>query len=187
MAAESFRLQRLSEAAGIPTMVLKGAALEMLAYGRLGLKSAWDIDLLVSPGTAARANACLTEAGYDLVEREGLTCARFGTWVELAKDCQFKQSQSGLIVELHWRLVDNPALLSELSVDSESNNVAVSENLLLRTLGEEAMFSYLCVHGALHGWFRLKWLADLSALLATYDEGKVRSTSHRSSSVETGS
>src|SRR5262249_37773422 len=36
-----------------------------------------------------------------------------------------------------------------------------------RTLGEEDLFAYLCVHGALHWWNRLKWLADVNALLAS--------------------
>ena len=36
----------------------------------------------------------------------------------------------------------------------------------LRTLGEEDLFAYLCMHGALHWWHRLKWLADINALLA---------------------
>ena len=35
----------------------------------------------------------------------------------------------------------------------------------LRTLGEEDLFAYLCMHGALHWWHRLKWLADINALL----------------------
>jgi Uncharacterised nucleotidyltransferase len=36
----------------------------------------------------------------------------------------------------------------------------------LRTLGEEDLFAYLCMHGALHWWYQLKWLADINALLA---------------------
>jgi hypothetical protein len=37
----------------------------------------------------------------------------------------------------------------------------------LRTLGDAELFTYLCVHGASHGWFRLKWLADLNAWLSS--------------------
>ena len=42
----------------------------------------------------------------------------------------------------------------------------------LRTLGDAELFAYLCVHGASHCWFRLKWLADLNAWLA----GQARAT-----------
>ena len=43
----------------------------------------------------------------------------------------------------------------------------------LRTLGEEDLFAYLCMHGAFHWWNRLKWLADLNALLASTPEDGV--------------
>ena len=43
----------------------------------------------------------------------------------------------------------------------------------LRTLGEEDLFAYLCMHGALHWWNRLKWLADINALLAAAPEDGV--------------
>jgi hypothetical protein len=31
------------------------------------------------------------------------------------------------------------------------------------------LFAYLCVHGAMHGWSRFKWLADVAALIADDD------------------
>ena len=36
----------------------------------------------------------------------------------------------------------------------------------IRTLANADLFAYLCVHGAQHAWSRLKWLADLNALVA---------------------
>ena len=49
MAAETVRLQRLFDEAGLPLLILKGASLAMLAYGNLGMRSAKDIDLLIRP------------------------------------------------------------------------------------------------------------------------------------------
>jgi Uncharacterised nucleotidyltransferase len=34
-------------------------------------------------------------------------------------------------------------------------------------LGDEDLFAYLCMHGALHWWNRLKWVADVNALLTS--------------------
>jgi hypothetical protein len=34
-------------------------------------------------------------------------------------------------------------------------------------LATDDLFAYLCVHGARHSWSRLKWLADLNALIAS--------------------
>jgi hypothetical protein len=40
-------------------------------------------------------------------------------------------------------------------------------------LGDEDLFAYLCMHGALHWWNRLKWLADVNALLASATEDRI--------------
>jgi hypothetical protein len=45
-------------------------------------------------------------------------------------------------------------------------DVAISGSLALPTLAEDDLFLYLCVHGASHCWFRLKWIADIAALTA---------------------
>jgi hypothetical protein len=37
----------------------------------------------------------------------------------------------------------------------------------LPTLATEPLFAYLAIHGASSAWFRLKWIADVGALLAT--------------------
>jgi hypothetical protein len=36
--------------------------------------------------------------------------------------------------------------------------------------GEEDLFAYLCMHGVLHWWQQLKWVADINALLAAASE-----------------
>jgi hypothetical protein len=92
--------------------------------------------------------------------------------VELAKESVFIHRQSGLVAELHWRLTDTAGLLPGLSATWPSQKVALSPTLGLRTLEPEAQFAYLCVHGASHAWSRLKWLADLGALLAAEDESQ---------------
>ena len=51
------RLQQLLDATDIPNVVLKGVALEQLAYGSLNKKQTRDIDLLVPPGICRRGVA----------------------------------------------------------------------------------------------------------------------------------
>jgi hypothetical protein len=43
----------------------------------------------------------------------------------------------------------------------------LSERAAVRTLAPDDLFAYLCVHGARHSWSRLKWLADLNALVVS--------------------
>ena len=63
-------------------------------------------------------------------------------------------------------------LLEGVGVASPTQAVAVL-NGSLTTLADAELFAYLCVHGATHGWFRLKWLADLGAWLAGKREDEI--------------
>jgi hypothetical protein len=82
----------------------------------------------------------------------------------LRKDLGFVHQTTGLRVELHWRLFLNRHAMPNAST---SRLVPLAGAAGLRTLGEEDLFAYLCMHGALHWWNRLKWLADVNALLAS--------------------
>lgn len=73
--------------------------------------------------------------------------------------------KGGVAVELHASLVDNPLLLPSLSVHSPLQDVEVAPGRTLPTLEPGALYAYLTVHGAAHAWSRLKWIADLNALL----------------------
>lgn len=69
-------------------------------------------------------------------------------------------------VEIHWRLVDNSYFFPEISALSPTRIVTIPAGAGLRTLDDNDLFAYLRVHGATHGWSRLKWLADAAALMA---------------------
>jgi hypothetical protein len=174
LAAESHRLQRALDDAGLVNLVLKGATLDRLAWGRLGLKRAWDIDLLVLREDAPAARVVLESKGYSLMDPPEATAEAFAMWVSLSKESVFRRASDGVIVELHWRLTDTALLLPNLSAASPAQVVALSDDITLRTLAPDALFAYLCVHGATHAWSRLKWLADLGGLLAALnDEARV--------------
>jgi hypothetical protein len=170
LAVESLRLQRALDETGLANLVLKGATLDRLAWGRLGLKRAWDIDLLVLPTDAAKARAVLETAGYSLMHPAEAAPQVFATWVSLCKEAVFQRPGDGLIVELHWRLTDTALMLPNLSAASPAQTVQLADGVALRTLAPDELFAYLCVHGANHAWSRLKWLADLGGFLATLDD-----------------
>ena len=172
LAAQAARLQQTFDAAGIPNLLLKGAALEILAYGRLGLKSAWDIDLVVPPESAARARTVLEVAGFELRGPACSTPEDFQEWMTLSKECVFVGRANDIVVELHWRLVDGD-LTPGLSASSPSKIVQAGPGVILRTLARDELIAYLMVHGASHGWSRLKWLADLNALLPQGDPAAI--------------
>jgi hypothetical protein len=173
-AAESRRIQRLFEAAGLPYLFVKGASLDMLAYGTLALKKARDIDLVVAPEAVEEACALMAGAGYvRTVPGPEVGDDRLGQWLAHCKETNWQHARSGLIVEIHSQLVDNPALLPGIGARSPSQIVEVGPGIRLPTLRTEELFAYLCVHGATHAWSRLKWIADVSALLSRFDPDEI--------------
>jgi hypothetical protein len=52
-------------------------------------------------------------------------------------------------------------------------------------MGDDILFAYLAAHGAHSGWFRLKWLADITALLR-HDPGAIEAHYRRAQALGVG-
>ena len=171
MAREALRLQSLFDDADLPVMFIKGAALAVLAFGNLGLRSGQDIDLLVPHERLPEATALILRAGYSRFDPPpDISDTKLRLIMPLRKDLGFINQATGVRIELHWRLFLNPHAMDDSSFRTMSRVVLLSGTAGVRTLGDEDLFAYLCMHGALHWWNRLKWLADLNALLACTPE-----------------
>jgi hypothetical protein len=186
-AAESQRLLRLFQNAGVRMLFVKGLPLSMLAYGNIAQKKAWDVDLVVRPEDVPGAAGILREAGYErLLPPPGYDDERVRIWLETSKESLWRHPQRRVSVELHSRLQDNPLLVPDIDACSPSVEVEVAPGIRLPTLEEERLFSYICVHGATHGWSRLKWLADVAALLSARDSAAVERLYRRSLELGSG-
>jgi len=169
-AAESFRLQKALDDLGIPNLSVKGVTLAQLAYGSLAIKHSWDIDLLVLPEGVTGAIQALARLGYRASKPfPSESDRRYGHWLEFTREYLFFHESNSAVVELHWRLTDNEHFLPGVSAKSTPRTVMISSSLGLRTLDDGDLFVFLCVHGAFHGWARLKWLADVAALISGDD------------------
>jgi hypothetical protein len=174
LAAESLRIRRLFDFAGLDLLFLKGVALGQLAWGTIGVKMGWDIDILVAPDKAEAAAVLLESLGYALVVPQGSRArAKLGFWHAHWKESAWKSPASGITVELHTALSDNPALLCGVGLGSPRQEVPVGGGGSLATLAPEPLFAYLAIHGASSAWFRLKWIADLGALLAPHGPDEI--------------
>jgi hypothetical protein len=164
--AESARLQRLLAEHGIRCVFVKGVPLAILAYDSLGVKQAWDIDLLVGQNQAADAIPLLQQAGYtrSYPRPHEVSDERLLDWAAVSKESLWMHPRTGMVLELHTGLVDNPLLLP--GVPGSLQTVAIGSGIELTTLGTEELFAYICVHGAGHAWARLKWIADVGALVS---------------------
>jgi hypothetical protein len=186
-AAESLRIQRLFEKASLGFLFVKGATLDMLAYGSLGLKKARDIDLVIAPEAVERACALLAEAGYlRTVPGPEVSPDQFPVWLKLCKETNWKHAKSGIILELHNGLVDNPILLPGIGAHSPRQEVEIAPGIRLPTLARDELFAYLCVHGATHAWSRMKWIADVSALVSRFESRELDRLYRRSLELGVG-
>jgi hypothetical protein len=164
-AAEVARLSLLFARSGIRVLALKGVVLSMQLYGDPAQRNPRDIDLLVAPSQFAEAGLLLAASGYQRVDPvlSPRQEAAYRRWI---KDAFYQHRASGIRVELHHRLADNPALFSpdfaELWEGREEIAVAGVE---VATLPRRLLPLYLAVHGAAHGWIELRWLADLATAL----------------------
>lgn len=165
--AESTRLSRLLADAGIRSMIIKGASLSQFAFGNPLLRESGDIDVVIEAGHVAEADLLLAKAGYQRVVPDiQMAPALCEAYCRRRSQFGYHLEKRNLVLELHWRLTSNPLLIPIEAIPlwdrSEPVRIGGAD---FATLCDEDLFLYLCVHGSVHMWFRLKWLADIAALL----------------------
>jgi hypothetical protein len=163
--AELGRLMHAFAGAGVPVLALKGVALAAQIHGNTFPRGARDIDLLVELDRFAAADAVLSIAGYRRAEH-AQTPRQRAVYRRTLKDLLYIHEATGVQVELHHRLADNPNLLAADvgALWNERAEVRVG-NAMVPTMPRRKLPLYLMVHGAGHGWERLLWLVDLAAEL----------------------
>jgi hypothetical protein len=149
-------------AAGIRVLFLKGVVLSAQLFGDGARRDARDIDVLAEPGKFG--------AAAELIERLGYRCHEYARsprqrrhYARQIKDVEFRHARTGMRLELHHRLRDNPSLLPT-DFDAlwrERDEVRLGDNVI-PTLPRAVLPLYLCVHAAGHGWERLQWLVDFA-------------------------
>ena len=169
--AQAATVMALCEAldqSGIKAIILKGISLSLQIHSRLGLRVSRDIDLLVTPEDVPAALALLAE--LDFAPKDGVPAdpARLAVLLKRRKDIELQHAAKRQLVELHWRLFDNPRLMAGVG-PAQAERVALPMNLDCHVLPDALNLRYLALHGCQHGWSRLKWLADFAALLSRLD------------------
>lgn len=182
---EAARSIRLLGNAGIRSMVLKGPVLALLAYGDVTLRASRDIDLLVDPSRVREADRLIKQAGYCRFNPDfELTSRQYQVFQRVRCEMAYYSEKIAVVQELHWRLCSNPRLfpLDEQTLWSRPDHVHL-QGFDFITLPDEELFLYLCVHGSMHVWFRLKWLADIAALLRRMTSGALHGAECRADTL----
>lgn len=168
--AETRRLFAALGEAGISVAVVKGWPLAARFYPSAEARHVGDLDLLVAPADAARTVARLGDLGFAISPddenrryRALSDPARAPRLLATGKHVELERAATGMVIELHWRLM-SLAGWPELTDRPGALTVQETEAGPLHVPEDRTNLIYLSVHGALHAWNRLKWLADIAVV-----------------------
>jgi hypothetical protein len=151
------------DAAGVPWLVVKGAALAEVAYTRADLRSYADVDVVVPPPAFPSAVRALERAGHEVLDRN---------WRAIRDDMNGQvhvRLERGLVVDLHWNLVNHAHLRRTFPIDTASlfthaRPVEIGD-VPVHTLSAADTLVHLALHTCLSGGDRLIWCKDIEQVL----------------------
>jgi len=155
-------------AAGVPVIVLKGAALAEAVYRDISLRPMVDVDVLIRQYTLESAARVLKRLGYVPIRKE----THPGAVAEYENEIAFRKGGNFPVeIDVHWSLFDSPFHQARADMDwfwNTSVPLGIA-GVATRRLGSEAFLLHLCGHLALHhAGAGLLWEHDVFELLATF-------------------
>ena len=156
-------------AADIPVMPIKGPVWAQVLYGDLTARQFSDLDILVRFEDLARAEGILAELGYQPAHVADAAESR--PPLATRQDVLFHHPESGVFLELHWRLArrrDNLRLSTEELFSQARPIDFLGREVLVPGLAH--LFVYLAVHAANHGWGSLEHLRGLGEIVTQNPE-----------------
>ncbi|WP_017378583.1 nucleotidyltransferase domain-containing protein [Paenisporosarcina sp. TG-14] len=160
LSGEMEQVSKLFTENQIRLLYLKGPVIAADIYGDISLRTSKDLDILITKSDLIRAEELLLSKGY---ERVGILNTFMWTWKD--HHVTYFHPQKRIQIEIHWRL--HPPSYKGHSFNELWKRKRVSKltSYPVNFLGKEDLFSFLITHGTRHGWFRLRWLADIDQLI----------------------
>ena len=157
------RVIKALEDAGVPVISLKGPALAFQLFGDVGMRSSWDLDILVQPELFVKAVEILKGLRYsNFFLKDKLTPKQWKYSIRHFHHFTFFEDDN--CVELHWRLMHLEHLTNFRNKDlwQKPRQIEVA-GAPIKVLDNKFELAHLAAHGASHSFFRLAWLYDLAA------------------------
>ena len=168
MSVELGYVLRLLEKAGLPVIVLKGAALGDTLYGNSALRPMTDLDLLLHDRDISAALDVLHRNGYRTTGVE----VRTGHTLEYENELVvYSPGTPPMAVELHWRLLDSPFYQDRVGASWfwETAQPALVAGTGALVLGMEAAILHLSAHYVLHHRAQgVRWIYDIALLVESF-------------------
>ncbi len=181
LAGELVTVVRLLADAGIRAVPWKGPLLAQRAYGDLGARYFFDLDVLVSESDLIAARDLMLVNGFRTEKH--MTAAQQEAYVEHQGELELVRDSDGLWLELHTAIV--PTYYSPGTGAEDVWERLVTVRLAGREISALALvdeLEALCVHGSKHRWERLIWTVDvgrMAALLTDYDWERLASSARQ--------
>jgi hypothetical protein len=162
------RALRVLNDAGVPVIVLKGAALAETIYPNIAHRPMGDADLLVRPGDRDHARAAFEAAGYRFLPEPEERFKPFDTC--FTSEMAFRRGEGvDALIELHWELISAEwyRRTTALKVEAlwERARPLRLEGAAAWQLSPEDTLIHLCVHLAAHAFHHPPAYNDIDHLL----------------------
>jgi hypothetical protein len=162
LSREMEQISRLFTENDIRMLVLKGPVLAVDLYGDVSLRTSVDLDILVTLDDLNKVKKILLDIGY---ENEEFFTTELEAWKWRHHHLDYIHPQSGVKLEVHWRLNPGPGKEPGFNELWERRRTSSLTSYPVYYLGREDLFLFLGTHGARHGWSRLGWLLDIDKIV----------------------
>ncbi len=165
---EGVRISEVFNNNGIKSIVLKGSFLSQQLYSNPGLRPSKDLDILIHESNIDSTNEILLSEGYKRIYPDfELTHQQKRYYQTHKNQYAYRNIKTGTLLELHWRIFSSRPLFNVSTEILFENSRAIDfGGKKVNVLSPEHNFTFLCLHGSIHQWFRLLWLRDITQLLA---------------------
>ncbi|MDE5413814.1 nucleotidyltransferase domain-containing protein [Alkalihalobacterium chitinilyticum] len=170
LSAEMEQVNELFIIKGIPLLFLKGPVLSHSLYGNLSLRTSSDLDFLIPIERLQESEQLLVELGY---EKDDYIETVLEDWRWRHHHVTYFHPQKGIKLEIHWRLHPGPGKEPTFQELWNRKQTSKYSHHPIYMLGYEDLFIFLVLHGARHGWSRLRWLVDIHQILQKDIDWKV--------------
>jgi len=149
----------------IPFVPIKGPILSYRIYNDPAVRFSHDIDLLILLDDLTKVIDLLLGRGFRIID---CSCTaddfRRKLIIKNSHHMAFYNDKLQFCVEVHWTLTCMTPISNDELMDIVHKNL-IQINFagrLFVVLNKEMELVYLILHGARHGWCRLKWLIDIA-------------------------
>lgn len=164
-------LQHYFTEKGIPAIFLKGLIISYLYYGDIGKRNVVDIDVWIPDDHFADVKSFLSSLGYQSIQDQYNWNEKQKHYLKLFNHDEIfvnKDDLTAPVIELHWKLRNTLGNFMFDPVRDQQHLKRVElGGVVFSVFNHVDQFVFLCVHGAEHGWFKLKWLVDLFHITKT--------------------